>query len=240
MGRRGGELVGLADDEGVEGVALVERLGARIGSRSAGPSPGPRAGAAAERRRSPSAAASAGPRAPGRRPMSVAPARGSASRDRSGACFVSFHSTANWSGRRRSGGPVEGDRLGRLEPGPDGMVWKFAMRLVEDALPCFFSGQLHRYSKTVGDFSRARDVTGRVWKSQCGLDRTENAKVSRSDGEGEQRVIRAQSHPERSEGSGCPSEAILRRAPVTRSLRMQPDDPLRWPPTPLDFTPFVN
>ena len=33
VGRGGGELVGLADDEGVEGVALVERLRARIGRR---------------------------------------------------------------------------------------------------------------------------------------------------------------------------------------------------------------
>jgi hypothetical protein len=46
------------------------------------------------------------------------------------------------------------------------VIWKFAVRLIEDALPCFFRGQLHRYSITVGDFSRARDVTGRVWKSQ--------------------------------------------------------------------------
>jgi hypothetical protein len=45
------------------------------------------------------------------------------------------------------------------------------MRLVENALPSVFSGQLHRYSKTEGIFSRARDVTGRVLKSQSGLDR---------------------------------------------------------------------
>ena len=46
---------------------------------------------------------------------------------------------------------VEGDRLGGLEPGPDRVIRKFAMRLVEDALPCVFCGQLHRDSKTVGN-----------------------------------------------------------------------------------------
>jgi hypothetical protein len=60
------------------------------------------------------------------------------------------------------------------------VVWKFAMRLVEDAFPCVFCGQLHRYSKTEGIFSRARDVTGEVLKSQSGLDsrkRTERTEM---------------------------------------------------------------
>ena len=47
---------------------------------------------------------------------------------------------------------IEGDGLRRLEPGTDRVVWKFAVRLIEDALPCVFGGQLHRYSKAVGDF----------------------------------------------------------------------------------------
>src|SRR5438093_275741 len=72
---------------------------------------------------------------------------------------------------------VQGDRLGRLKPGTDGVVWKFAVRLIEDALPCIFSGQLHRCSKTVGDFSRARDVTSRLWKSQCGLDKRKKGRL---------------------------------------------------------------
>jgi hypothetical protein len=46
---------------------------------------------------------------------------------------------------------VEGNRLGGLQPSPDRMIRKFAMRLVKDALPCVFCGQLHRDSKTVGD-----------------------------------------------------------------------------------------
>jgi hypothetical protein len=46
------------------------------------------------------------------------------------------------------------------------------MRLVENALPSVFCGQLHRYSKTEGIFTWARDVTGGVWKCQSGLDKT--------------------------------------------------------------------
>jgi hypothetical protein len=66
---------------------------------------------------------------------------------------------------------IESDSLGRLEPRSYRVVGEFAMRLVENALPSVFCGQLHRYSKTEGIFSRARDVTGGVWKSQSGLDR---------------------------------------------------------------------
>ena len=46
---------------------------------------------------------------------------------------------------------IEGDCLRRLQPGPDRVVRKLAMRLIEDALPCVFCGQLHRYSNAVGD-----------------------------------------------------------------------------------------
>jgi hypothetical protein len=52
------------------------------------------------------------------------------------------------------------------------------MRLVENALPSVFSGQLHRYSKTEGIFSRARDVTGGVLKSQSGLDTAEMTEMT--------------------------------------------------------------
>jgi len=46
---------------------------------------------------------------------------------------------------------IEGDGLSGLQPGPDRVIRKLAMRLVEDALPCVFCGQRHRGSKTVGD-----------------------------------------------------------------------------------------
>jgi len=42
------------------------------------------------------------------------------------------------------------------------VVGKFAMGFIENALPGVFGRQLHRYSKTEGIFSRARDVTGEV------------------------------------------------------------------------------
>jgi hypothetical protein len=35
---------------------------------------------------------------------------------------------------------VEGDRFVRLEPGPDRVVRQFAVRFIEDALPCVFGG----------------------------------------------------------------------------------------------------
>jgi len=57
---------------------------------------------------------------------------------------------------------IEGDCFGRLEPRPDRVVGKFAMGFIENALPGVFGRQLHRYSKTEGIFSRARDVTGEV------------------------------------------------------------------------------
>src|SRR3954469_7594861 len=79
---------------------------------------------------------------------------------------------------------IERDCLGGLEPRPDGVVGKFAMRLVEDALPGVFCGQLHRYSKTEGIFSRARDVTGGVLKSQSGLDKGKMTEKGGEDGEG--------------------------------------------------------
>jgi hypothetical protein len=41
---------------------------------------------------------------------------------------------------------VERDGLGRVEKAPDGMIWKFATRLIDDALPCFLGGQLRRCS----------------------------------------------------------------------------------------------
>ena len=95
VGRGGRELVGLADDEGVEGVALVERLGAGIGSLAAD---------------SPSAAVGGDGRSDEEvhlgplLPVLVHPEddrRGLAEHrlgqlaTSSGACFVSFHSTAN-------------------------------------------------------------------------------------------------------------------------------------------------
>jgi hypothetical protein len=57
------------------------------------------------------------------------------------------------------------------------------MGLVENALPGVFCGQLHRYSKTEGIFSRARDVTGAIWKCQSGLDREKDGKSGQG-GEG--------------------------------------------------------
>jgi hypothetical protein len=70
---------------------------------------------------------------------------------------------------------IEGDSLRRLEPRSNSVVGKFAMCLIENALPSVFGGQLHRYSKTEGIISRARDVTGRVLKSQSGLDKRKTA-----------------------------------------------------------------
>src|SRR6476620_2112164 len=66
---------------------------------------------------------------------------------------------------------IESDSLGGLEPRTYRVVGKFVVRFVENALPGVFRGQLHRYSKTEGIFSRARDVTGGLFKCQSGLDR---------------------------------------------------------------------
>src|SRR4051794_19110489 len=66
---------------------------------------------------------------------------------------------------------IESDSLGGLEPRTYRVVGKFMVRFVENALPGVFRRQLHRYSKTEGIFSRARDVTGGLLKCQSGLDR---------------------------------------------------------------------
>ena len=89
----GGELVGLADDEGVEGVALVERLRAGVGPR--GDRDGGRGRRHEEIHLRPLLAIFVDAEDDRR---SGWPMTGSASRDSSVACLVSFHSTANWSG----------------------------------------------------------------------------------------------------------------------------------------------
>src|SRR4029079_10541630 len=151
-----GQLVRLADDKGVEAVPLVQRLGAG-GDR----------GVCAARRVGGSEEIHLGPLLP----VFVYPEdnrRGLAQERLSQAGkhgsvlgFVPFHGKLVW---RPDDQPplVEGYGLGGLEPRANRVVGKFAMSFVENALPGVFGGQLHRYSKTEGIFSRARDVTGEV------------------------------------------------------------------------------
>src|SRR2546428_9994379 len=61
---------------------------------------------------------------------------------------------------------VECDRHGRFEPGPHRRVGKFASRLVEQALPGFFSRLLHRRMTKVGRPEGRPETTPRMWKSQ--------------------------------------------------------------------------
>ena len=92
VGGGGRELVGLADDEGVEGVALVERLGAGI-DRDDRDGRG-RLGATKK-----SICGRFWRSSCTRNTTEVGwPMTGSASLDSKVACLVSFHSTANWSG----------------------------------------------------------------------------------------------------------------------------------------------
>jgi hypothetical protein len=55
---------------------------------------------------------------------------------------------------------VERDGLGGLEPGPDRMIGKFAMRLIEDSFPGIFRGQLHRDSTSGGRFFKGERCYG--------------------------------------------------------------------------------
>jgi hypothetical protein len=167
--RSGGELVGLADDEGVEGIPLVERLSARIELGSGGCGRCRRHEEVHLRTLLPVLVY---PEDDRRR---VTQNRlGQTREERRVLGLVPLH--GELVGRPDDEATlVQGDCLGGLEPRPDGVVGKFAMRLVENALPSVFCGQLHRYSKTEGIFSRARDVTGGVWKSQSGLDRGKRA-----------------------------------------------------------------
>ena len=133
--RRGRQLVGFPDDEGVEGVPLVQRLGTRVrgndghGGGSGGRHEKVHLGTLlpilvhSEYHRCRLAEHGLGESREDGRVLGLVPLDGELVRR-------SDDETAL----------VQGDRLGRLKPGPDRVIWKFAVRLIEDALPCVFSG----------------------------------------------------------------------------------------------------
>jgi hypothetical protein len=146
MGRGSRELVGLPDHERVESIALVERLGTRIDLHARGNG---HRGRHEEVHLGPLLPILVDPEHDRRRlPQNRF---GQTRQERRVLRFIPFH-------RELVGCPddqaalIKGDRLSGLKPRPDRVVWKFAMRLVEDALPCVFCGQLHRYSENGRDF----------------------------------------------------------------------------------------
>jgi len=146
VGRGGRELVRLPDHEGIERVPLVERLGARIGHL-------------------PVADLAFRPVGGGRHEeihlRALLPVLVHAEDDGGGLADHRLGELREQRGvlglvplhrelvRGADDEPpfVERDRLRGLQPGPDRVIRKFAVRLVEDALPGVFGGQLHRDSK---------------------------------------------------------------------------------------------
>ena len=160
--RGGGELVRLADDEGVEGVALVEGLVDAPVELWAAAAPSPAGGATKK-----SIWGRCWRSSWTRKMMAVRarPARSRSARsEQRQRASLSFHWTANSSGAATINRPSSREiGLGRDRARSGSMCsGSSALRFVEDPLPGFFGGQLHLGSAGGWELPRARDSTSSI------------------------------------------------------------------------------